>query len=372
MDARRAGNMCRKVYPQAEAGQTLGMAVAAPVSPMLAKAVTTMPEPDSVPGGLSYEPKWDGFRSIVSFDGTDSTIGSRGSKMLTRYFPELTYAFEQMLPQPCVLDGEIVLRAGEPGSEYLSWEQLSQRIHPAASRVRRLADETPATFVAFDLLSLAGESLLDTPFEERRAALESLVGDLGDPIHLTRTTRDVDLARRWLVDFEGAGLDGVIAKPLSGAYAPGKRAMFKVKHHRSADVVLLGYRRHVSGNGVGSLLLGLYDADGELRSVGGASAFSDARRVALVEELEPLVLRDESGEAVTGEGEPSRFSSGKDTSFVKLRPERVLEVRYDHMEGERFRHTVQFDRWRPDREARSCTFEQLERPIAYDLGDVLD
>jgi ATP-dependent DNA ligase len=372
MDARRAGNMCRKVYPQAEAGQTLGMAVAAPVSPMLAKAVTTMPEPDSVPGGLSYEPKWDGFRSIVSFDGTDSTIGSRGSKMLTRYFPELTYAFEQLLPQPCVLDGEIVLRAGEPGSEYLSWEQLSQRIHPAASRVRRLADETPATFVAFDLLSLAGESLLDTPFEERRAALESLVGDLGDPIHLTRTTRDVDLARRWLVDFEGAGLDGVIAKPLTGAYAPGKRAMFKVKHHRSADVVLLGYRRHVSGNGVGSLLLGLYDADGELRSVGGASAFSDARRVALVEELEPLVLRDESGEAVTGEGEPSRFSSGKDTSFVKLRPERVLEVRYDHMEGERFRHTVQFDRWRPDREARSCTFEQLERPIAYDLGDVLD
>ncbi|WP_297366197.1 ATP-dependent DNA ligase [Cryobacterium sp.] len=348
------------------------MAVAAPVSPMLAKAVDTVPEPDSVPGGLSYEPKWDGFRSIVSFDGTASTIGSRGSKMLTRYFPELTYAFEQLLPQPCILDGEIVLRAGEPGRERLSWEQLSQRIHPAASRVRRLADETPATFVAFDLLGLAGNSLLDTPFEQRRTALETLVGSLGDPIHLTRTTRDVALARRWLVEFEGAGLDGIVAKPLAAAYAPGRRLMFKVKHHRSADVVLLGYRKHVSGNGVGSLLLGLYDGDGHLRSVGGASAFSDVRRLALVDELEPLVLRDEAGNVVTGEGEPSRFSAGKDTSFVKLRPERVLEVRYDHMEGERFRHTVQFDRWRPDREARSCTFEQLERPIAYDLADVLD
>jgi ATP-dependent DNA ligase len=372
MDLRVAGNMCTEVYPGPEAGHTLGMAVAAPVSPMLAKAVTSVPEPDSVPGGLSYEPKWDGFRSIVSFDGTECAIGSRGSKMLTRYFPELTYAFETQLPGPCVLDGEIVLRTGEPGREHLSWEQLSQRIHPAASRVRRLADETPATFVAFDLLSLDGESLLEASFEERRSALEALVTPLDDPIHLTRTTRDVDLARRWLVEFEGAGLDGVIAKPLSAAYAPGKRVMFKVKHHRTADVVLLGYRRHVSGNGVGSLLLGLYDADGVLRNVGGASAFSDARRLELVDELEPLVLRDEAGEAVTGETEPSRFSSGKDVSYVRLRPERVLEVRYDHMEGVRFRHTVQFDRWRPDREARSCTFDQLERPIAYDLGDVID
>lgn len=325
-----------------------------------------------MPGGLSYEPKWDGFRSIVSFDGTSSTIGSRGSKMLTRYFPELTFAFEDLLPVPCVLDGEIVLRAGEPGSEHLSWEQLSQRIHPAASRVRRLADETPATFVAFDLLSLNGDSLLETPFAERRSALEALVGSLGEPIHLTRSTRDVELARRWLVEFEGAGLDGVVAKPLAATYTPGKRTMFKVKHHRSADVVLLGYRRHVSGSGVGSLLLGLYDADGELRSVGGASAFSDVRRLALVDELEPLVQRDEAGDVVTGQGEANRFSAGKDTSYVKLRPVRVLEVRYDHMEGERFRHTVQFERWRPDREARSCGFDQLERPIAYDLGDVLD
>jgi len=348
------------------------MAVPAPVSPMLARAVDTVPEPESVPGGLSYEPKWDGFRSIVSFDGSVSAIGSRGSKMLTRYFPELTYAFEQLLPEPCVLDGEIVLRTGDPGHEHLSWEQLSQRIHPAASRVRRLADETPATFVAFDILARGSTSLLDTPFEQRRAILEDLVGSLGDPIHLTRTTRDVALARRWLVEFEGAGLDGVVAKPLAAAYAPGKRLMFKVKHHRTADVVLLGYRRHVSGSGVGSLLLGLYDDDGELRNVGGASAFSDARRLELVDELEPLVLHDEAGAVVTGETERNRFSQNKDTSYVRLRPDRVLEVRYDHMEGERFRHTAQFDRWRPDREPRSCTFDQLERPIAYDLGQVLD
>ncbi|WP_104164865.1 ATP-dependent DNA ligase [Cryobacterium sp. N22] len=348
------------------------MSVATAVSPMLARAVDTVPEPDSVPGGLSYEPKWDGFRSIVTFDGTSSSIASRGSKMLTRYFPELTYAFEDLLPEACVLDGEIVLRTGEPGSEHLSWEQLSQRIHPAASRVRRLADETPATFVAFDLLSRGGHSLLDTPFVERRAALEDLVGALGDPIHLTRTTRDVALARRWLVEFEGAGLDGIVAKPLAAVYAPGKRSMFKVKHHRSADVVLLGYRVHVSGSGVGSLLLGLYDDDGELQSVGGASAFSDAWRLRLIDELEPLVLHDEEGAVVTGETERNRFSANKDTSYVRLQPSRVLEVRYDHMEGERFRHTVQFERWRPDRDARSCTFDQLERPIAYDLGDVLD
>jgi len=360
------------VSPRREEGKTAGMSVAAPVSPMLARAVDTVPEPDSVPGGLSYEPKWDGFRSIVSFDGSTSSIASRGSKLLTRYFPELTYAFEEMLPEPCVLDGEVVLRTGEPGSEHLSWELLTQRIHPAASRVRRLADETPATFVAFDLLSLGGTSLMDAPFEQRRAALEALVGELGDPVHLTRTTRDVALARKWLVEFEGAGLDGVVAKPLAAAYAPGKRTMFKVKHHRTADVVLLGYRVHTSGQGVGSLLLGLYDAQGELRSVGGASAFSDVWRARLIEELEPLVLRDEEGGVVTGLGEPSRFSGGKDTTFVRLRPTRVLEVRYDHMEGDRFRHTVQFERWRPDREARSCTFDQLERPIAYDLGAVLD
>ncbi|MCY0903364.1 ATP-dependent DNA ligase [Arthrobacter sp. H14-L1] len=345
--------------------------VASPVQPMLAKAIADVPEPDSVTGGLSYEPKWDGFRGIVYFDGNTVEIGSRGSKMLTRYFPELVAAFVRLLPEPCVLDGEIVLRRGNPGAEHLDWEALSQRIHPAASRVNKLAEETPAIFIAFDLLARGSDSLLQMPFGERRAALEALAGSLGDPIHLTRTTTEVDLARRWLVDFEGAGLDGVVAKPLAAAYAPGKRLMLKTKHHRTADVVVLGYRIHKSGSGVGSLLLGLYDADGELRNAGGASAFSDARRLELIDELAPWVLRDDDGAIVKGETERSRFSGSKDVSYVRLRPERVAEVRYDQMEGSRFRHTVQFFRWRPDREGRSCTFAQLERPIAYDLNRVL-
>lgn len=347
------------------------LSAANPVSPMLAKAVDAVPNQDSVPGGLSYEPKWDGFRAIVYFDGEHTEIGSRGSKMLTRYFPELTEAFVHLLPAPCVLDGEIVVRTGDPGAERLDWEALSQRIHPAESRVRKLATETPAMFVAFDLLSVGADSFLDAPFAKRREALEELVGKLPDPIHLAQTTTDVDLARQWLIEFEGAGLDGVVAKPLTAAYAPGKRLMLKVKHHRTADVVLLGYRVHKSGSGVGSLLLGLYDSDGVLRNVGGASAFSDKRRQELVDELAPLVLRDDSGDIVTGETDRSRFSSGKDVSFVKLEPTRVIEVRYDQMEGMRFRHTVQFDRWRPDRDARSCTFDQLDRPIAYDLSQVL-
>ena len=341
------------------------------ISPMLAKAVDAVPEPDSVEGGLSYEPKWDGFRAIVYFDGEHAEIGSRGSKMLTRYFPELTDAFARLLPSPCVLDGEIVVRSGQPGAERLDWEALSQRIHPAASRIRKLAEETPAMFVAFDLVGLGDDNLLAAPFGTRREALVKLAAELPAPIYLSQTTTDVELARRWLVEFEGAGLDGVVAKPLAAPYSPGKRLMLKVKHHRTADVVLLGYRIHTSGRGVGSLLLGLYDSDGELRNVGGASAFSDARRLELIDELAPLVLRDESGAIVTGETDRSRFSSGKDVSYVRLQPTRVLEVRYDQMEGARFRHTAQFFRWRPDRDARSCTFDQLERPIAYDLSQVL-
>lgn len=346
-----------------------------PIAPMLAKAVPAVPEPDKVEGGLSYEPKWDGFRAIVYAEGDGAVesveIGSRGSKMLTRYFPELVEAFRSILPGPCVLDGEIVVPTGEPGRQRLDWEALSQRIHPAASRVKLLAEQTPATFVAFDLLAIGDESYVERPFAERREALERFAGDLPDPIQLTRTTTDVDLARRWLVEFEGAGLDGVVAKPLAGAYTPNKRTMLKIKHHRTADVVALGYRIHTSGRGVGSLLVGLYGDDGELRNVGGVSAFTDAKRLALIDELEPLVERDAEGEAVKGATDRSRFSSSKDVSFVRLRPERVLEVRYDQMEGMRFRHTAQFERWRPDREARSCTFEQLDRPIAYDLGDVL-
>jgi ATP-dependent DNA ligase len=342
-----------------------------PVAPMLAKAIPTVPEPDSVPGGLSYEPKWDGFRGIIYFDGETCEIGSRGSKLLTRYFPELTDAFARLLPEPCVLDGEIVVRSGVVGSERLDWEALSQRIHPAASRIRSLAERTPAMFVAFDLLARGDDSCLDQPFERRRAELETLIAPLGDPIRLSQTTTDVEVARNWLIEFEGAGLDGVVAKPLSAPYSPGKRVMLKVKHHRTADVVVLGYRTHTSGSGVGSLLLGLYDDDGELRNVGGASAFTNARRLELVDELASHVLRDEAGGILKGEGERSRFSSGKDVSYVRLKPSLVAEVRYDQMEGMRFRHTAQFERWRPDREAASCTFEQLERPIAYDLSRVL-
>jgi len=341
------------------------------VAPMLAKAVTAIPSPDSIDGGLSFEPKWDGFRAIVSFDGETVEIGSRGSKPLTRYFPELTAALASQLPGPCVLDGEIVVRSGTPGDERLDWEALSARIHPAESRIRTLSNETPAMFVAFDLLAVGDESLLDRPFGERREALELLAEPLTAPLYLSQTSGDVEVAARWLAEFEGAGLDGVVAKPLSAPYSPGKRVMLKIKHHRTADVVVLGYRTHKSGKGVGSLLVGLYGDDGELHSVGGISAFSDVRRLELVDELAPLVQRDESGEVVHAETERNRFSSNKDVSFVPLEPTRVVEVRYDQMEGTRFRHTAQFERWRPDREATSCTFEQLEVPTAYDLSRVL-
>ena len=339
---------------------------------MLAKSVPELPDQDSVPGGLGYEPKWDGFRGIVSYDGQSVEITSRGSKPLTRYFPELVDALASQLDEPCIIDGEIVLRRGAPGGERLDWDALSQRIHPAASRIQTLSRETPVSFVAFDLLHRDDRSLMEQPFWERRRSLVDLLDSAVAPLHLSRLTKDADTARRWLVEFEGAGLDGVVAKPLDAPYSPAKRVMLKVKHHRSADVVVIGYRVHTSGEGVGSLLLGLYDDSGELRSVGGASAFTTRRRLELVSELEPAVMRDADGAAVTGEGERSRFSSGKDVSFVRLEPTVVAEVRYDQMEGSRFRHTVQFDRWRPDRDARSCTFDQLETPVAYDFGAVLE
>lgn len=341
-------------------------------APMLAKSVPAVPEHGKVAGGFSYEPKWDGFRALVSWDGTEVEIGSRGAKPLTRYFPELVAAFAEILPEPCLIDGEVVVARGEPGAQRLDWEALSQRIHPAASRVTMLSEQTPAMFIAFDLLARGDRDLQDEPFSERRAQLVDLLGDVPHPVHVTRTTDDPDLARRWLAEFEGAGLDGVIAKPLAQAYAPNKRTMFKIKHARTADVVVLGYRIHKSGRGVGSLLVGLYDGEGRLHGVGGISAFTDKRRLELIDELEPLVERDDAGDAVVGETDRSRFSASKDVSFVRLRPERVVEVRYDQLEGMRFRHTVQFERWRPDREARSCTFDQLETVGAYDLGDVLD
>jgi ATP-dependent DNA ligase len=349
----------------------MALPLSPPIEPMLATAVDAVPEPDAVPGGYDYEPKWDGFRGIVYADGAEVELGSRGSKSLTRYFPELVATIAAQVREPCVLDGEIVVRTGRPGAERLDWDALSQRIHPAASRVERLSVETPASFIAFDLLAADGRSLLDEPFAVRRMRLEQLFAGIRAPLHLGRTTRDADLARRWFTEFEGAGLDGVIAKPRDEPYRPGKRILRKIKHHRTADVVPVGYRVHASGNGVGSLLVGLYDADGTLRGVGGASAFTAARRVELLDELAPLVERDANGEPVRGEGERSRFTGSKDVGFVRLRPERVLEVRYDQLEGGRFRHAVQFDRWRPDRDPASCRFDQLERPDAYDLESVL-
>jgi ATP-dependent DNA ligase len=341
------------------------------IEPMLAKAVASVPT--SAPGGgaLLYEPKWDGFRGIVAYDGRGVEIGSRGGKSLTRYFPELVEGLAAALPGPCVLDGEIVVPTGTPGAQRLDWETLSQRIHPAASRIAKLAVATPASFIAFDLLAEGGRSLLETPFGERRASLTDLLPAPNAPLFVSQVTDDPAVAERWLAEFEGAGLDGVVAKPVAATYAPGKRTMLKVKHHRSADVIATGYRIHASGHGVGSLLLSLYDAEGVLRQVGGVSAFTTKARDELIDELAPLVARDAQGAPVRGQGERNRFSSSKDTSFVVLRPERVLEVRYDQMEGDRFRHTVQLERWRPDREARSCTFEQLEVPHAYDLGEVL-
>lgn len=340
-------------------------------SPMLAKAAASVPDPTKTPGGLLFEPKWDGFRGLIAWDGETVEIGSRGAKPLTRYFPELVEAIPRLLPGPCLLDGEIVVATGAPGAQRLDWEALSQRIHPAASRVAKLSEETPAMFIAFDLLAEGDEDLRETPFSERRARLEELLSGVDHPLHITRTTRDRDAAVRWLSEFEGAGLDGVVAKPLDQPYAPGKRTLVKVKHARTADVVALGYRIHKSGSGVGSLLVGLYDADGVLRQVGGVAAWTDKRRQELVDELAPLVERDDDGEAVKGESERSRFSGAKDVSFVRLRPELVLEVRYDQLEGSRFRHTVQFERWRHDREARSCTYEQLETVAGYDLADVI-
>jgi len=341
---------------------------------MLAKAVDGVPAHDSVAGGLSYEPKWDGFRCIVLRDDDEVQLASRGSKPLTRYFPELVDAVLTHLPQRCAIDAEIVVRAGEPGAERLDWESLSQRIHPADSRVRRLSRETRAELICFDILALGDEDLTPLPFGARRKRLESVLSTLpaDAPVHLTRSTIDAATARDWFERFEGAGLDGVVAKDLAAPYQQGKRVMLKVKHARTAEAVVLGYRIHKSGNGVGSLLLGLYDEDGTLYNVGGIAAFTDARRLGLVDELAPLVVTDEQGDVVKGSTDRSRFSGNKDMTFVRLRPERVVEVKFDQMEGPRFRHSVTFLRWRPDRDPTSCTAAQVDRPRGYDLEDVLE
>ncbi len=345
-----------------------------PVSPMLAKSVPRIPAAGSVEGGMSYEPKWDGFRCIVLADGDEVELASRGSKPLTRYFPEVVEAVRAHLPARCAIDAEVVVRSGPAGAQRLNWEALSQRIHPAESRVARLSAETPAELICFDVLALDDEDLTAEPFSQRRARLERALADVpaAAPVHLTRVTVDEQLAQEWFELFEGAGLDGVVAKPLGLPYQPGKRAMLKIKHSRTAEAVVVGYRVHKSGSGVGSLLLGLYDDSGTLVNVGGISAFSNTRRAELVEELDALVVRDSSGEVVRGETDRSRFSAAKDVSFVRLRPERVVEVKFDQLEGARFRHTVQFLRWRPDRDPESCALDQVERAVAYDLDAVLE
>jgi ATP-dependent DNA ligase len=343
-----------------------------PVSPMLAKPVRSMP------ADASYEPKWDGFRSICFRDGDEVELGSRNERPMTRYFPELVAAARAELPQRCVIDGEIVV-ATDHG---LDFEALQQRIHPADSRVRMLAEKTPASFIAFDLLALGDDDYTRRPFSERRAALVDALAGSGPSIHVTPATTDMETARRWFSEFEGAGLDGVIAKPLTVTYQPDKRVMFKIKHERTADCVVAGYRVHKSGgDAIGSLLLGLYTDDGQLASVGVIGALPMAERRRLFAELQPLVTgfeghpwnwaAHEAGERTPRKNEFSRWNAGKDLSFVPLRPERVVEVRYDHMEGPRFRHTAQFSRWRPDRDPRSCTYAQLEQPVTFRLGDIV-
>jgi DNA ligase D-like protein (predicted polymerase) len=367
--------MAPKAERDAELRAQWGMPVVPPVAPMLAKPVKAFPRSD-----VLFEPKWDGFRSIVFRSGDLVEIGIRNEKPMTRYFPELEAAFRQLLPERIVLDGEIVLQ--KPGEERLDFELLQQRIHPAASRVRKLAAETPAHYVAFDLLALGDEDYTGRPFHERRAALEKALEGIPAPVHLTPATSDREEAQRWFEQFEGAGLDGVMAKPVDGLYEPDKRTMFKIKHERTADCVVAGYRTHKSGDDlIGSLLLGLYDDEGQLHSVGVIGAFPMARRKELFEELQPLVTEfkdhpwnwaEEIQETRTPtSGAYSRWNAGKDLSFTPLRPERVVEVRYDHMEGSRFRHTAQFVRWREDRTPESCTYDQLEEPVSYDLADVL-
>jgi len=341
---------------------------------MLAKASRELP-----PAGQTfYEPKWDGFRCIVFRDGDEVELGSRNERPLTRYFPDIVEAAHTFLPSRCVIDGEVII----VGSHGLDFDALQQRIHPADSRVRRLAAETPASFVAFDLLAEGDADLRVVPFGERRRQLEEMLAHARPPVHLTPATTDRDVALDWFTRFEGAGLDGVVAKAASLPYREGERVMIKVKHERTADMVVAGYRWHKSGGVVGSLLLGLYGGDGKLQHIGVASSFSAARRRELVDELAPLVQGDPDGhpwgewataEAHAGQrlpGAASRWNARKDLSFVLLRPERVAEVAYNQLQGDRLRHPAQFLRWRPDRDPQSCTYDQLDTAVPSELAAV--
>jgi ATP-dependent DNA ligase len=349
-----------------------------PIEPMLAKLATEIPSGD----GWLYEPKWDGFRAIVFRDGDETYIQSRDLKPLDRYFPELPPALRANLPDRCVVDGEIVI----PGAEGLDFESLLLRIHPAESRVRMLATHTPASFVAWDLLALGDEDLRGRPQSERRSAIERALAAVAPPVHLTPATHDATVARDWFERFEGAGLDGVIAKPMAAPYQPGKRAMFKIKHARTADCVVAGFRWHKNGPGthVGSLLLGLFDADGRLHHVGVTASFSWPQRAALAIELQPLRANaldghpwrewaewaDQGSADASGTrmpGATSRWNRGKDLSWEPLRAERVAEVAYDHLQGDRFRHATTFVRWRTDKQPPACRYDQLEETPAFEL-----
>jgi ATP-dependent DNA ligase len=351
-----------------------GSPLAVPIAPMLARTADAVPD---APGFL-YEPKWDGFRAIVFRGESELFIQSRDLKPLDRYFPELRAALLERLPPGCVLDGEIVIAT--PSG--LDFDLLQMRLHPAASRVAKLAAEIPASYVAFDALALAGQDLMARPQAERRALLEQALGDAQPPLYLTPMTRDVAIATEWLARFEGAGLDGVIAKHEAAIYEPGKRVMVKIKHARTADCVVAGFRWHKNGPQtlIGSLLLGLFDAQGELQHVGVTSAFTAKRRKELVDELAPL--RENALEAhpwrhwAAQEGDKrmpgaqSRWNAGKDLSWEPLRPERVVEVKYDHLQGNRFRHAAVFQRFRLDKPASDCRYDQLEVTTPYELAKV--
>lgn len=345
-----------------------------PLEPMLAKRVDALPEGE----GWIYEPKWDGFRALVFRDGGSLFVQSRDLRPLDRYFPELREPFLAQLPETCVLDGEIVVARGGA----LDFEALQLRLHPAASRVNKLAAEIPASFVAFDLLALGTADLRDRPQAERRAELERVLARAEAPLHVTPATTDRALAAEWFERFEGAGLDGVMAKPVDLTYQPKKRAMLKVKHARTVDCVVAGFRWHKQGKGelVGSLLLGLYDEDGRLQHVGVTSSFTMKKRRELVEELAPLRQGALEGhpwaswaehEAMDRKpGMQSRWSAGKDLSWEPLRIERVCEVTFDHLEGRRFRHTATFLRWRPDKAPHECGFGQIDVTPPYELARI--
>jgi ATP-dependent DNA ligase len=347
------------------------LAVKPPIAPMLAKLADELPV-----GSYLYEPKWDGFRAIVFRGKNDVYIQSRDARPLDRYFPELHETLLERLPENCVVDGEIVIATAEG----LDFDALQLRLHPAASRVKKLAEETPSSFVAFDLLAMGKRNLMTATQVERRGALEKLLANVKKPVHLTPLTRDAATALGWLKRFEGAGLDGVIAKLDSGTYLPAKRAMIKVKHARTAECVVAGFRWHKTGEGVvGSLLLGLYDDAGVLQHVGVTSSFTLAMRKQLAQELAPLRKNAMTGHpwrewanasssaATRMPGAQSRWSAGKDLSWEPLRIELVCEVKYDHMQGDRFRHAAQFLRWRPDKQPEDCRYDQLEVTRPYEL-----